>query len=132
MSSFVNDENEAAEISRCSEDICDMVNRVRSDPPAFVFELEKHMELFIDDFVYRDVTGAQGVNIRTVEGKAAVREAIIFLKNAPAMAPLRTSRQLESAAVDHVHDLWSNSLTTHEVCDGHFLSSYSSICISRH
>lgn len=115
---FVNDTDETAEVTRCSEDICEMINRVRSDPPAFVFELEKHLELFVDDFVYRDVTGSQGVNIRTTEGKAAVREAIIFLKNASPMPKLNVSILLESAAVDHVHDLWANNLTTHEGSSG--------------
>jgi len=115
---FVDNTNETAEVLRCSEDICEMINRVRSEPPAFVFELEKHLDLFVDDFVYRDVTGTQGVNIRTVEGKAAVREAIIFLQNAPAMPILAVSSLLESAAVDHVHDLWANSLTTHEGSNG--------------
>mmetsp|Transcript_35141 Transcript_35141/g.35779 ORF Transcript_35141/g.35779 Transcript_35141/m.35779 type:complete len:325 (+) Transcript_35141:257-1231(+) len=115
---FSSEGNETVEVVRCSTEMCEMINRVRIDPPAFVFELEKHLELFIDEFVYRDVTGGQGVNIRTVEGKAAVREAIIFLKNSAPLEALNPNQFLESAAVDHCLDLYNNGLTTHDGSNG--------------
>jgi len=108
-------ESKTSDIIPFSRQICETINQVRTNPAQFITALEAHLELFIDDLVYRDKTGKRGVNIRTNEGKAAVREAILFLKKAVAQSPLSPSTYLECSAVDHLQDMWANGLSGHEV-----------------
>eukprot|EP01036_Dinobryon_divergens_P001864 gene1864-2445_t len=96
------DKSDSIEVIRSSQQICSVINRLREDPPYFISYLERHLELFIDDFVYRDSNGDRGVNIRTKEGKLAVYEAIDFLRNSTPRPPLGVSEHLTSVAAEHV------------------------------
>ena len=98
-----------------SREICEIINQVRQSPALFIPALERHLDSFIDDYVYRDKTGENSVNIRTNEGKVGVKETIAFLKRAVSVSPLEPSILLESSAVDHVYDLWTSGLTGHDV-----------------
>ncbi|CAM9392443.1 unnamed protein product, partial [Ectocarpus fasciculatus] len=87
-------------------------------PSDFIPELEKHLEKFVDETVFQLKMEGKTINIRTMEGKAAVADAIEFLKTCPAVDPLKFSPLLEKAALDHVRDISKNSVSGHEGSDG--------------
>jgi hypothetical protein len=74
-------------------------NKARTDPKSLVPELEAMLLLFAgtDDKVY---TVPGKTSIVTNEGKAAVTEAITFLKAATAVEALKWDQLLEFAAKD--------------------------------
>ena len=98
-------QNLSDEVQPISRNICEVINQVRSRPSQFVEILESYLDLFIDDFVCRDKSRESDVNIRTVEGKDGVRDAIAFLKKQISISSLDTSLLLERAALDHAGDL---------------------------
>lgn len=98
-----------------SIDLLSVINRVRMQPSGFISELEKHMEKFVDDTVFQLKIEGKTINVRTIEGKAAVLDGIEFLKTCPSVDPIKYSPLLEKAALDHVRDIYSNSVSGHEV-----------------
>lgn len=99
-----------------SIDLLSVINRVRMQPSGFIHDLQHHMEKFVDENVFQLKMDGKTINIRTIEGKAAVLDGIEFLKTCPAVDPIKYSPLLEKAALDHVRDIYSNSVTGHEVC----------------
>ena len=98
-----------------SIDLLSVINRVRMQPSGFILELEKHLEKFVDETVFQLKMEGKTINIRTMEGKAAVTDAIEFLKTCPPVDPLKFSPLLEKAALDHVRDISKNNVSGHEV-----------------
>jgi hypothetical protein len=99
-----------------SIDLLSVINRVRMQPSDFIPALEKHLAKFVDENVFQLKTEGKTINIRTIEGKAAVAEAVEFLKTALAVDPIKYSPLLEKAALDHVRDIHTNCVSGHEVC----------------
>ena len=58
------------------------------------------------------------IALRTQEGRAAVEEAIRFLRNAKPLEPLRPSRGMSLAAREHAHDLEQTGHIGHRGSDG--------------
>ncbi len=118
-SSYTRDEEKAVppadNVAGNSIDLLSVINRVRSQPIDFIPDLQKHMDKFIDETIFQLKTEGKTINIRTNEGKAAVQEAIEFLKTCPSVAPITYSSLLEKAALDHVSDISRNKVTGHEV-----------------
>jgi uncharacterized protein YkwD len=82
-------------------DVLDELNRARIDPQRFAAELEARLQHFRGN-IYRP-PGAE-VGVRTVEGPAAVREAVRALRATRPLPPLRLSRGMSAGAADHVRD----------------------------
>jgi uncharacterized protein YkwD len=98
-----------------SIDLLSVINRVRMQPADFITELEKHLSKFVDETVFQLKSEGKTINIRTSEGKAAVAEAIAYLKAAAPAEALKYSPLLERAALDHVRDTFDSKLSGHEV-----------------
>jgi uncharacterized protein YkwD len=81
--------------------VLDELNRARTDPERFAAALEARLPYFRGNIYRRP--GAE-VGVRTVEGAAAVGEAVRALRAARALPPLRLSRGMSAAAADHVRD----------------------------
>jgi uncharacterized protein YkwD len=81
--------------------VLEHLNRARTDPQRFAAELEARLPHFRGNIYRRP--GAE-VGVRTVEGTAAVREAVRVLRAARPLAPLRLSRGMSAGAADHVRD----------------------------
>ena len=77
------------------------LNRARTDPARFAAELEARLPHYRGN-IYR-LPGAE-VGMRSVEGAAAVREAVRVLRAQRPLSPLRLSRGMSAAAADHVRD----------------------------
>jgi uncharacterized protein YkwD len=82
-------------------DVIDALNRARTDPAGFANELEARLPHY-RGYIYRAPGAAVGM--RTVEGAAAVREAVRVLRATRPLPPLRFSRGMSAAAADHVRD----------------------------
>ena len=95
--------------------VLDELNRARTDPQRFADELEARLPHF-RGYVYRR-PGAE-VGVRTVEGPAAVREAVRALRATRAVPPLRLSRGMSAGAADHVRDHGPRGATGHAGRDG--------------
>jgi uncharacterized protein YkwD len=91
------------------------LNRVRTDPERFAAELEARLPHF-RGYIYRP-SGAE-VGVRTVEGAAAVREAVRVLRATRPLPPLRLSRGMSAAAADHVRDHGPRGAMGHTGRDG--------------
>lgn len=81
--------------------VLDELNRARMDPQRFAAELEARLPYFRGNIYRRP--GAE-VGVRTIEGAAAVREAVRALRATRPLAPLRLSRGMSAGAADHVRD----------------------------
>jgi cysteine-rich secretory family protein len=81
--------------------VLDELNRARTDPERFAAELEARLPHFRGNIYRRP--GAE-VGVRTIEGPAAVREAVRALRATRALPPLRLSRGMSAGAADHVRD----------------------------
>jgi uncharacterized protein YkwD len=81
--------------------VLDELNRARTDPARYAVELEARLPHFRGNIYRRP--GAE-VGVRTVEGVAAVREAVRVLRATRPLPPLRLSRGMSAGAADHVRD----------------------------
>jgi uncharacterized protein YkwD len=95
--------------------VLDELNRARTDPERFAAELEARLPHF-RGYIYRP-PGAE-VGVRTVEGAAAVREAMRVLRATRPLPPLRLSRGLSAGAADHVRDHGPRGAMGHTGRDG--------------
>lgn len=96
------------------EDVLAELNRLRADPSSFVPDLEDWLERFDGELLRRPGE----VTLRTREGKAAVEEAIAFLKSARPAPALRLVEGMSRAARDHALDLGQSGATGHTGSDG--------------
>lgn len=100
--------------ARLAREVLDEMNRLRTDPRAYIPVLEDYRAQFQGDQVVRPGR----VTIQTREGTAAVDEAIRFLRRQPAVAPLRPDALLELTARDHVADQGPTGFVGHYGSDG--------------
>ncbi|MFN2566626.1 MAG: CAP domain-containing protein [Gemmatimonadaceae bacterium] len=81
--------------------VLEELNRARTNPARFAAELEARLPHFRGSIYRRP--GAE-VGVRTVEGAAAVREAVRVLRATRPLAALRLSHGMSAGAADHVRD----------------------------
>ena len=90
-------------------------NLARTNPAAYAEYLEPMLRWFDGDVIRRP---GSDFGIRTREGRAAVREAIRFLRRREPVPPLRWSTGLWQAARDHARDQGAAGATGHGGSDG--------------
>ena len=94
------------------------LNNLRKDPKGFIPNLEKLLENFKGDILYR-----QGeVPLQTVEATESVKDCIEFLKNYEPVGELIRSYELSKAALDHANDIGVKGLVSHDGSDGSTVS----------
>ncbi len=92
-------------------------NKVRQNPQSYI----PLMEAWLDDFANETIVKngvSSGVDLITQEGKAAVVEAIEYLRQQPPVGPLQPSLGLAKSAADHVRDQGETGKTGHDGSDG--------------
>ena len=119
-----------------------VLNIARCEPLKFAKLLESHLNNFTTDIHYASVKkedkqnpGGKPVHMRTTEGKKAVVEAIKFCqsraKDYPPLPPLRFSKFLAAASLDHCCDIGPKGLRGHEVSmHGFFVLTRALQCIN--
>ena len=100
--------------SRLAMDIHTETNLVRRDPTAYA----RHLEALLPRFEGRMLERPGRPMLRTEEGAAAVREAIVELRKREPLQPLRWSKGLAGAAADHVKDQGPVGGLEHRGTDG--------------
>lgn len=101
--------------SRLEQGALEETNLARTNPRAYAAYLLPMLDWFQGDVMYRP---GSSIGIRTTEGRAAVREAIAFLRRQKALPALEWSRGLWRAARDHARDLGPSGAMGHEGSDG--------------
>lgn len=101
--------------SQLERSVLEQTNRARANPSAYADYLELLLERFEGKLMYWP---GSSIGIRTAEGPAAVREAIIFLRAQTPAPALEWSRGLWRAARDHARDLGASGAMGHEGSDG--------------
>ena len=99
-----------------SDEVMDVINKIRIDPKLFVSILENRLNYFKDALIYEP--NNEIGPILTIEGKSAINEAIEFLKNQNSIPELIPSEYLKLSSKEHADDIGINSLYTHEGSDG--------------
>lgn len=89
-------------------------NRLRTAPASYASELELYLAYF--DGMRLELPGLPP--IETVEGIAAVEEAIAVLRETDPLPPLTPSLGMSQAALDHVMDMGSSGQSGHYGTDG--------------
>ncbi len=84
------------------------INLARSDPKAYSVFLEELLPYYDGKNFKRP---EEEMTLITREGKAAVEEAIAFLRSAEPLPLLTPSRGMSQAAKDHVNDMGKNGST---------------------
>ncbi len=95
-------------------DVLNEHNKLRADPKSFIPHLENHLKYFKGD-VY---TRPGEIGIQTNEGKAAVNEAINYLKKAKPLGKIELNDDLCKAVEDHVNDIGPSGECGHDGSDG--------------
>lgn len=90
------------------------LNRLRANPRSYIPVLREHRRGFSGNRKYI----SENVVLLTQEGVKPVDEAIEFLKQAPAVPPLKLSLGMSRAARDHVLDLGPEGKIGHFGNDG--------------
>ena len=103
-----------SDVDSNTQALVDEMNLARTNPAGYVAYLEEHK---------RNFQGAlrvwvNGRRFRLVEGLSAVDEAIVFLKKAQPLQPLKGSRALGLSARDHAVDLGTRGKDGHVGGDG--------------
>ncbi|MCP5054670.1 MAG: CAP domain-containing protein [bacterium] len=96
-------------LSSLEKEVIMELNRARTDPLAYAYQVQDFKKLYIDGFIH--IAGQ--TKIQTKEGVSAVDEAIRFLKTTAPIPALRVSKGLSLAARDHVKDQGPSGKTGH-------------------
>ena len=99
--------------------VLDEIDRARTDPRAYAAHLREWRSWVVGDVVRRP--GLPG--LVTVEGPAAVDEAIAFLEAQPPLPALARDAGLDRAAADHARDQGRTGETGHVGSDGSTLGA---------
>jgi uncharacterized protein YkwD len=91
------------------------INRARADPAAYARELRRYRTYYRGRVVW---TPGNPVGLRTLEGTAAVDEAIRVLARQAPLPPLAQASHLRRAAADHVADQRASGRRGHQGGDG--------------
>ncbi len=90
------------------------LNRARTNPKKYARKLKVLLKYYKGKRFKRPGE----ITILTQEGKSAVKEAIRFLERTSAIGPLKMSRGMSLAALDHVKDQAPSGRTGHTGRDG--------------
>ena len=93
-------------------------NELRSNPQSFIPKLEECLKHFREKIYH--MPGEDP--IQTYEGPNAVEDAIEFLQAQKPVKKLIYNQHISSACKDHVLDIGTKGLTTHEGSDGKNIS----------
>ncbi|HVQ09132.1 MAG TPA: CAP domain-containing protein [Allosphingosinicella sp.] len=91
------------------------INRARADPPGYARELRRYRTYYRNGIVWMS---GRRVGLRTLEGTAAVDEAIRFLARQAPLPALDQASHLRRAAADHVADQGASGRRGHQGRDG--------------
>ena len=105
----------AKELSR---EVWRFQNEVRRNPKILVPMLEEDLKYFQGKSIW--APGQPG--ILTDEGPASWKEALVFVKQQPALPPLDWNDALSAAAADHAYDLGPKGRTGHVGSDNSSIS----------
>lgn len=89
-------------------------NRLRAEPRCYIPLVEAQMKLLKEKILYR----VNETPIETNEGSSAYEEAIEFLRKQKPIETLIYDERLSSACKDHVLDIGSKGIVSHESSDG--------------
>jgi len=103
------DGNAAGEMDPKERAVLEELNLARTRPAEYARYLDEHKRNFKGPLI----AVVDGRKIKTVEGFAAVDEAIAFLKNTAPVPTLSDSRPLTLSARDHAKDLGPRGMTGH-------------------
>lgn len=103
-----------SELSKLNSEILDEINLFRTDPIAYVQFLEEFKDKFDGNYLQLSSTS----KIPTVEGVAAVDEAINEISKIKPLKPFIFSAELSKAADDHIKDMIEKSFFSHRGSDG--------------
>lgn len=90
------------------------INLARTEPSRYALIVEQHFATLDRDGVYR----SGGQLIRSNEGRAAVDEAVAFLRRTPALPALPLNACLSAASQDHADDQHRGRARGHTGSDG--------------
>ncbi|MGB3692435.1 MAG: CAP domain-containing protein [Spirulinaceae cyanobacterium] len=92
-------------------------NQVRQNPQSYIPLMEAWLDSFTNESIVKNGV-SPGVDLITKEGKAAVLEAIEYLRQQPPVGPLQPSIGLANSAADHLEDQSQTGKTGHDGSDG--------------
>jgi uncharacterized protein YkwD len=103
-------------LSQTEREVIVELNKCRTNPKKYAQEvLVPFLNSIDSNGIYVD---SQGSNIRTMEGKPAIQEAISALSSQKPLPMLFPRKYLCEAATDHCNDQGPNSLVGHGGSDG--------------
>ncbi|TVV76861.1 CAP domain-containing protein [Sphingomonas solaris] len=106
----------AAQANSTEDGVLAEINRARTDPAGFAADLERLRQSFDRAGEYESL-GAR-VRFMSYEGRAAVDEAIRFLRRQRPLPPLRRGQLLAAAATDHTREQGPRGMFGHASLDG--------------
>lgn len=101
------------------KEVFELHNEIRTNPKSFIPFLNSQLKSF-EGLIYRRIDPEGEIEIETTEGKAAILEAIEYLKKAKPKEPLVHNKRLRRAAQSHAEDLGKNGLCESVGSDGRF------------
>jgi Cysteine-rich secretory protein family len=104
------------EVNALEQEIFNEINLLRADPASFI----KYLEAQKITFEGNNFVNSKGSVFTTIEGIAAVNEAINFLKKQKPMGLLSFSDGLNRAANQHLNDMIKKDFFAHKGSDGSF------------
>ena len=100
------------------KEIFQLHNELRLNPQSFIPKLKESLNHFREKIYHKPGEDP----IQTYEGPQAIEEAIEFLKSQKSVGKLEYDKNISLACKDHVQDIGSKGMTTHEGSDGKNIS----------
>jgi hypothetical protein len=97
-----------------TQSIADLINEIRVNPRGFLPHMVKRLEGY-EGQKYKDTKGAK---FKSIEGRAACREALEALESSPDLEALQCEDELFQIAQKHCDDLSEHGLISHSGSDG--------------
>lgn len=104
----------AALVSAREQATIDEINLARTNPSAYL----KFLEQFKQYYRGKRIHYPDGIELVTIEGGAALDEAIAFMRSLKPLLPLVLGPGMVRAAKDHVNDLVKTGRSGHKGSDG--------------
>ncbi len=101
------------------KEVFELHNKIRTNPKSFIPFLNSQLKNY-EGLIYSRTDPDGVIEMETTEGKAAVLQAIEYLKKAKPREPLVHNSRLQQAAQRHAEDLGINGLCESVGSDGRF------------